>query len=75
MPKGNILIIDDEDDLRGLLARVLALEDYKIWEAPSARKGWDILEKEDIQVAIVDVRLPDASGIDLVPKVKDKYPL
>ncbi|HSE84059.1 MAG TPA: sigma-54 dependent transcriptional regulator [Thermodesulfobacteriota bacterium] len=75
MSKENILIIDDEDELRGLLARVLALEDYKIWEAPNARKGLDILGKEDIQVAIVDVRLPDASGIDLVPKIKDKYPL
>lgn len=75
MSKGNVLIIDDEGELRGLLARVLALEDYKTWEAPTARKALDILEREDVQVAIVDVRLPDTSGIDLVPKIKDKYPL
>lgn len=36
MSKGNILIIDDEDELRVLLARVLALEGYKTWEAPTA---------------------------------------
>jgi DNA-binding NtrC family response regulator len=75
MSKGNILIIDDEDELRGLLARVLALEGYKTWEAPTARKARSILEKEDIQVAIVDVKLPDASGIDLLPIIKDKHPL
>lgn len=74
MPKENILIVDDEDELRDLLARVLSLEGYTVWEAPTARKAWEILEKEDIQVAIVDVRLPDAFGLDLVPKIKDKYP-
>jgi Response regulator containing CheY-like receiver, AAA-type ATPase, and DNA-binding domains len=75
MSKENILIVDDEDELRGLLARVLSLEGYTVWEAPTARKAWEILENEDIQVAIVDVRLPDAFGLDLVPKIKDKHPL
>jgi DNA-binding NtrC family response regulator len=75
MSKANVLIIDDEDELRALLARVLSLERYKIWEASTAREAFAILEKEDIQVAIVDVRLPDAFGLDLVPIIKDKHPI
>jgi len=72
--KGTILLIDDEEKLRQLLARVIALEDYKVLEAPNARVGLGILEKEEIQVVISDVKLPDANGIELVSKIKTLYP-
>ena len=72
--KGTVLIIDDEDKLRQLLARVITLEDYKVLEAANAKAGLSILEKEEIQVVISDVKLPDANGIDLVSKIKKQYP-
>jgi two-component system NtrC family response regulator len=70
MSKGTILIIDDEDKLRGLLARILSLEDFKVLEAANGQAGLKILEKEDIHVVISDVKLPDANGIELIAKIK-----
>ena len=60
MLKGNILIIDDEEKLRNLLARMISLEDYKVFEAGNAKAGMKILEKEEIEVVISDVRMPTA---------------
>lgn len=74
MIKGSILIIDDEDVLREALARLLALEDYKVFQAPDAKHGLSILEREEVHVIISDVRLPDANGIELTAELKSKYP-
>ncbi len=70
MNKGTILIIDDEEDLRRLLTKLLALEGHRILEAGDARSAQEILNKEDLQVVITDVKLPDVSGIDLIPRIK-----
>ncbi len=72
--KGNILIIDDEDKLRGLLARIIGLEGYQVFEAPNAKAGLSLLEREDISLIISDVRLPDSNGIELTAQIKKKYP-
>lgn len=69
-----ILLIDDEDRLRGLLARMLRLEDYKVLEAADARKGLILLEQEEVHLVISDVKLPDKNGIDLTGYIKEKHP-
>jgi DNA-binding NtrC family response regulator len=74
MIKGSVLIIDDEDVLREALARLLALEDYKVFQAPDAKRGRAILEREDMHVIVSDVRLPDANGIELTLELKSHYP-
>lgn len=74
MNKGNILIIDDEEKLRSLLAKIISLEEYKVFEAGNIKAGLKILEKEEIEVLISDVKLPDGNGLDLIPKVKTLYP-
>ncbi|HEX3074036.1 MAG TPA: sigma-54 dependent transcriptional regulator [Ignavibacteriales bacterium] len=74
MIKGNVLIIDDEDVLRGALSQLLTLEDYKVFQAPDAKHGRTILEHEDAHVIVSDVRLPDANGIELTAELKAKYP-
>ncbi len=70
-----VLIIDDENDLRNLLVRLLKLEDFFTYDAENATHGLEILKKEDISVVIVDVKLPDADGIDLVNKIKEINPI
>lgn len=74
MTKGNVLIIDDETELRDLVSRVLLLENYKVFQAPDAEKGFEILETDDIHVILLDVKLPDANGIDILPKIKLTFP-
>ncbi len=70
----SILIIDDEVNLRKLMARILQLEGHTIFEAPTAKDGLKILEKEAIHVVISDVKLPDINGIALTTKIKALYP-
>jgi two-component system NtrC family response regulator len=74
MNKGSILIIDDEERLRSLLARIVGLEGYYIAEASNAKAGLKLLEKEDFQLVISDVKLPDANGVDLTATIKSLYP-
>ncbi len=74
MSKGNILIIDDEERLRNLLARIIGLEGYHIIEASNAKAGLKLLEKENFHLVISDVKLPDANGVDLTATIKSVYP-
>lgn len=69
-----ILIIDDEDKLRGLLARMLELEGYAVVQAAHAKAGLKLLEHEDIGLVISDVKLPDANGVELTRTIKTQYP-
>ncbi|MGF6845166.1 two-component system NtrC family response regulator [Chitinophaga sp. W3I9] len=74
MSKGHILIIDDEDQLRKLLSRLLALEGYTLHEAGNIRSALKILEKEEVQVILSDVKLPDGNGVELVQQIRTRYP-
>jgi DNA-binding NtrC family response regulator len=73
--KGNILIIDDEEQLRKLLSRIVGLEGFKIEEADTIKKGFDVLKRKEIDVILCDVKLPDGNGIDFVKQAREKYPL
>lgn len=70
----NVLIIDDEEKLRNLLAKVVSLEGFDVIQAPDGKTGLKKLETGDIDVLICDVKLPDCSGIDLSKTIKEKYP-
>ena len=69
-----ILIIDDEETLRKLLARIIELEGYAVHQAPNAKSALKILERESIQVVICDVKLPDANGVELTSRIKSSFP-
>ncbi len=73
-PKGKLLVIDDEERLRKLLARILQLEGFDVFEAATAKDGLRRLEHEAIDVVISDVKLPDINGIELTKTIKAKYP-
>ncbi len=73
MTKGAILIIDDEEKLRSLLARIISLENFKVFEANGLKPALKILDKENIDVMLCDVKLPDGNGVDFTKTVKDKY--
>jgi two-component system NtrC family response regulator len=71
----NVLIIDDEENLRKLLARVVELEGYTVYQAASIKEGIRILDKESISIVVSDVKLPDGNGVELVSKIKQDYPV
>jgi len=72
MIAGNILVVDDEEKLRGLLRRVISLEGYNVYEAADCKGAMRLLQKEEIDVVVCDVRLPDGSGLDLTRMIKAK---
>jgi two-component system NtrC family response regulator len=69
-----ILVIDDEANLRGLLARIIQLEGYSVAEVGNGKSALKLLEQETFQVIITDVKLPDINGVDLTSKIKLLYP-
>lgn len=64
-----ILIIDDEVQLRGLLARIISLEGYEVVVAGDCTAGLKALERETPDVVLCDVKLPDGNGVDMVSKI------
>lgn len=72
--KGKLLIIDDEDRLRKLLARILQLEGYELLEAATGKEGLRHLDSATVDVVICDVKLPDINGIELTKTIKDNNP-
>ncbi|HRG33990.1 MAG: sigma-54-dependent Fis family transcriptional regulator [Saprospiraceae bacterium] len=70
-----VLIIDDEDKLRTLLARIIGLEGFLVTEAPDCKSANKKLEAADFDVVLCDVRLPDGNGVEFVKSVKSRFPL
>ncbi|MGV3611729.1 MAG: sigma-54-dependent transcriptional regulator [Fluviicola sp.] len=69
-----LLIIDDEEKHRSLLARIIRSEGYEVLEAGDCESGMKKLAQKPIDVILCDVKLPDGNGIDLVPKIKERFP-
>ena len=74
MQKEKLLIIDDEERLRSLLARILQLEGYEVLVASNGKEGLKKLQHEIIPVVISDVKLPDINGIELTSQIKANWP-
>jgi two-component system NtrC family response regulator len=71
----NILIIDDEEKLRYLLARIIRSEGFEVFEASDLKSGFKKLKIKDIDVVLCDVKLPDGNGVDFLQKIKTAFPL
>ncbi|HSC38598.1 MAG TPA: sigma-54 dependent transcriptional regulator, partial [Chitinophagaceae bacterium] len=74
MSRGTILIVDDEAKLRGLFLRVISLEDYRVFEAADLKSAAKLMKKEEIDVIVCDVNLPDGNGIDFTGHIREKWP-
>jgi two-component system NtrC family response regulator len=75
MSSATILIIDDEEKLRSLLTRIITLEGFTVIEAGNLKAGLKIIEKEEIDVILCDVKLPDGNGVEFVKEIKPRFPL
>jgi len=69
-----VLIIDDEEKLRSLMARIITLEGFDVIEAGDCKSGLKKLEQNSIDVVLCDVKLPDGNGVDLTAIIKQKAP-
>jgi len=69
-----ILIIDDDDNIRKVLQTILEDEGYHVETAETANKGIEKTEESFFNLALIDVRLPDMEGIELLTKLKETKP-
>jgi two-component system response regulator PilR (NtrC family) len=70
----NILVIDDEQSLLDLLSVVFKKEGYGVWAKLSAAEGFKILEKENIDLVVTDIKMPETDGIDVLRHVREEHP-
>ncbi|MBI1783045.1 MAG: sigma-54-dependent Fis family transcriptional regulator [Sphingobacteriales bacterium] len=69
----SVLIIDDEEKLRNLLAKIIALEGFDVQQAADCKSGFKKLEQSEVDVVLCDVKLPDGNGVELSKTIKEKY--
>ena len=73
-PSERILIVDDEDQIRTLLARLLGAQGYDCITAESAAAGRRALKEGPVALVLSDVNMPGESGIDFTSEVLAQYP-
>jgi len=70
----HVLLIDDEEKLRQLTARIIALEGFEVVQADSLKSARKKLISEEFDVVICDVKLPDGNGVEFIESIKEKQP-
>jgi two-component system response regulator HydG len=66
-----ILIVDDEESLRDSIGQILSREGYSPKAAASARAGLSLFNKEPFALVLLDLRLPDGDGLDVLRQMKE----
>src|SRR5476649_2478505 len=68
-----VLIVDDDEGMRDTMSAVLR-RDYRLLKAATGEAALQIMEKEDVDLMMLDVRLPGISGFEVLKIVKENYP-
>ena len=72
--KARILIVDDDENIRKVLVAILEDKGYNTESVGTAREAIKNTERKFYNLALIDIRLPDMEGIDLLTKIKDTVP-
>jgi DNA-binding NtrC family response regulator len=70
----SILIIDDDSLIRKTLSSHLARQGFEVQAAEDGESGLESLERAGPDLVILDIRLPDTSGLDVLRRIKEKDP-
>ncbi len=68
-----ILIVDDEHEIADLIEVYLNNEGYEVFKFYTAREALDCIDRTALDLAILDVMLPDINGLALCQKIREKY--
>jgi two-component system, NtrC family, response regulator AtoC len=72
--QNNVLIIDDDIEMRRMLSEALCEQDYSIESAGNGKEALKICQKKLFDIALVDIELPDIKGTELLIKLKSLQP-
>ena len=70
----SILVVDDDATVRKSLASILSKEGYSVETVANGKQATRIAGKSRFGVALIDIRLPDVEGTELLHKLKEKQP-
>ncbi|MCU6746980.1 MULTISPECIES: response regulator transcription factor [Lachnospiraceae] len=73
METNHILIVEDDKEIREGIQIYLKSQGYEVFQASDGVEGLEILEKEEIHLAIVDIMMPRMDGIHMTMKLREKY--
>lgn len=73
MSKAEILIIDDEPQIRKLLEITLESNDYKVWQAETGKSGIILAANHPPELILLDIGLPDKSGHEILRELRTWY--
>ena len=68
----NVLVVDDEANIRQLAALILESAGYKVFEALDGNEALHTLNRYDIRIVITDLRMPHMNGIELTRNLRRK---
>jgi DNA-binding NtrC family response regulator len=70
----NILVVDDDTELRKVLSSILSEEGYAVKTAENGKQAIEVSEKKRFDLALIDIKLPDMEGTELLHRLKEKQP-
>jgi DNA-binding NtrC family response regulator len=74
MPRGNILVVDDESEIREGLEALLTSENFDVTLAQTGEGGLQKLEERPFDLMLLDVSLPDRNGLELLREIRRRDP-
>jgi len=69
-----VLVVDDEEIVRSMLGKMLGANGYRYLLASSGREAREILSREPVDLVIMDILMPEESGIELCKAIRQQYP-
>lgn len=69
-----VLVIDDQTDVRAMIGMVLRIYHFDVVEAASGTAGLDAFEKDEFDIAIVDIFLLGSNGCDVIAAMRERSP-
>lgn len=69
-----VLVVDDEKSIRNTLKEILEYEKYEVTLAENGMQALDLLKKNSFDVALLDIKMPEMDGIEVLEQVAEKYP-
>ena len=73
MEQYNILIVEDDKEIRDGIEIFLKSQNYNVYKAADGVEGLEVIEREEIHLAIVDIMMPRMDGVTMTIKLREKY--
>ncbi|MBE0586429.1 MAG: response regulator, partial [Hydrogenophaga sp.] len=73
-PPVGVLVVDDEPRIREALTRVLGPMGFETATAGRGKEAFDILSQKEIDIVLLDLKLPDVNGMDVLRTIRERHP-